>query len=293
MDYTILFVIQQYINYYLVGQRNSPRTTVLSYTKWLMYFYKFAWDIPVKQINKVLIEKYRYYLMDQGIKTKTTNAYLVALRQLFHYCKGMDIETISPQKIQLWREQKQPIIILSEEEILRLLVTPKNIRDRAILSFLYSTGVRVSELTSCVRNAIDMDNRSISLVGKGNKMRVIYFSEHTRDLLITYLWSRTDNSPYVFVTESNNCKGEKISSTSIQKLVREYAKKVGITKKVSPHTIRHTSASHMHAKGVQLSTIQRLYGHSHMSTTTIYTHQSDAELKREHGMLFSTTNTIL
>jgi site-specific recombinase XerD len=158
-------------------------------------------------------------------------------------------------------------------------------RDEAILWFLYGTGLRVTELISLERSDIRSDSKQFSIVGKGSKLRSVFMSQQARDKLIAYLKLRDDDSDYLFISLSNNSYGQRLTRNSIEDIVKRYKTLAGITKKVTPHTLRHSFATTLIKKGADIRAVQTLLGHASITTTQIYTHVDDKHLAKVHDLL--------
>ena len=190
-------------------------------------------------------------LHENNLSVKTINYHIVAIRAFLKFLLKNDIDCISPNLFLIARRPPREVNYLDDEEVEKILLAPaqftknrfKLIRDEAIIQFLYSTGLRVSELINLQRKDIHIDSKQFSVVGKGSKIRAIFTTKNAREKLNEYLKTRTDNSPYLFISLSANGLGDHLSRNAIEDLVRKYAKLVGINKKVSPHTLRHSFAT--------------------------------------------------
>lgn len=217
----------------------------------------------------------------------------MALRAFLKFCLKHDIDVISPDKLELGKTPPRAVSFLEEEEIERLLSMPhvfekkdlKRKRDEAILYTLYGTGLRVSELASLQRKDIKLDSNQFWVIGKGSKMRSVFFTKKAREKLEAYLEARSDNCPFVFVNLSNFRSFTELSRNAIEELVKYYAKLANIEKKVTPHTLRHSFATSLIKKGADIRSVQTLLGHSSITTTQIYTHVDDKYLKKVHDLL--------
>jgi len=195
--------------------------------------------------------EYRMALHENNLSVKTINYHIVAIRAFLKFLLKNDIDCISPDKLELAKIAPREVNYLSDEEIEKILLAPsqftknrfKLVRDEAILQFLYGTGLRVSELTNLQRKDIHIDSKQFSVVGKGSKIRAIFTTRNAREKLNEYLKTRTDDSPYLFVSLSVNGLGDHLSRNAIEDLVRKYAKLSDIDKKVTPHTLRHSFAT--------------------------------------------------
>jgi len=257
--------------------------------------------IPISAISHESIRQYRLYLSryvdEHGISLKrvTQNYHLIALRSFLKYAAKRDIQTVTPDKIDLPKAESRSIKFLSREQVDRLLNMPEiskteGLRDKAILEVLFSTGLRVSELVSLNRDQINFDRREFGVLGKGRKIRVVFLSEIAADWLRRYLAIREDDLHPVFIRYSgkkpdgNDKTGESIrlTSRSVQRSVEKYAKKAKLPIKITPHGLRHTFATDLLGNGADLRAIQELLGHKNVSTTQIYTHITNPRLREIH-----------
>ena len=241
------------------------------------------------------------YIDDQGreLKTITQNYYLVALRSFLKYCAIRDIPTLNAAKIMLPKVEHKQVSFLLAEEVARLfgaidLDSPNGLRDRAILELLFSGGMRVSELCNLNRDNVNTKRREFMVRGKGNKDRPIFINPRAAAAVEDYLASRIDDLPPLFLNNSRNMPKDRhvtsqreielrrITPRSVQRLVKNYAQLAGITKHVSPHTLRHSFATDLIMNGADLRSVQTMLGHSSIATTQIYTHVTNPHLKEVH-----------
>lgn len=284
---------------YLEIEQNRSQKTIRNYDHYLTRLLDYAGDISVKDIDPELIRKWRLWLNRLGTNTsdelgKTTqNYHLIALRSFLKFCAKRDIPALTADKIELARVSRKQVTFLNEEELARLFAQPKletqpGLRDRAILELLFSSGLRVSELVSLDRDHINLKRREFMVRGKGQKDRPIFISDAAADWLQAYLDKRQDNTKPLFVRYSGTKKVDptgnfhRLTARSVQRMVARYALLAGITKHVSPHTLRHSFATDLLMNGADLRSVQALLGHSNISTTQIYTHVTDPHLKSVH-----------
>ena len=276
------------------------KKTAENYTLYIERFIEFAGDIKVSEISYELVRKYRLWLNRyenyNGVNLgKSTQAYhLIALRRLLTYLSKRDIKSLEPTKIELPKMTKPQVNFLHYEEVERLLgVIPQDtelgLRDRAILELLFSSGLRVSELINLNRDHINTKRREFSVRGKGNKDRPIFISKTASQHIDNYLKSRKDNLSPLFINYSKRCTTpsldgnyRRLTARSVQRMIEKYARLAGITKKVSPHTMRHSFATDLLLNGADLRSVQSMLGHASISTTQIYTHITDQHLKDVH-----------
>jgi site-specific recombinase XerD len=260
----------------------------------------FAGDIKVGEIDAEMIRKWRLWLNRLGTNTsdelqKTTqNYHLIALRSFLKFCAKREITAMAADKIELAKTTRKQVTFLNAEEVLQLFEqantsTVPGLRDRAILELLFSSGLRVSELVGLDREHINLKRREFTVRGKGQKDRPIFISEQAADWIQKYLDARQDNTKPLFIrysgTKQVNLSGNfhRLTARSIQRMVARYALLAGITKHVSPHTLRHSYATDLLMNGADLRSVQALLGHSNISTTQIYTHVTDPHLKEVHN----------
>lgn len=284
---------------YLEIEQNRSQRTIANYDHYLTRLIDYAGDIKVSNIDTELIRKWRLWLNRLGTNTsdelqKTTqNYHLIALRSFLKYCAKRDIPAMAPEKIELAKTTRKQVTFLAPDELERLFAQPKTntppgMRDRAILELLFSSGLRVSELTALDRNHINLKRREFTVRGKGQKDRPIFISPEAAEWIQKYLDMRTDNTKPLFIRYSGSKKVDltgnfhRLTVRSVQRMVARYALLAGITKHVSPHTLRHSFATDLLMNGADLRSVQALLGHSNVATTQIYTHVTDPHLKEIH-----------
>lgn len=284
---------------YLEIEQNRSQKTIQNYDHYLTRLIDFAGDITVKDIDAEMIRKWRLWLNRLGTNTsdelgKTTlNYHLIALRSFLKFCAKRNIPALTADKIELARTRRKQVTFLNEEELGRMfeqpdLTTLPGLRDRAILELLFSSGLRVSELANLDRDHINLKRREFMVRGKGQKDRPIFISEAAAFWVQKYLDKRTDNTRPLFMRYSGTKKVDmsgnfhRLTVRSVQRLVARYALMAGITKHVSPHTLRHSFATDLLMNGADLRSVQAMLGHSNISTTQIYTHVTDPHLKQVH-----------
>lgn len=281
---------------YLEIEQNRSQKTIANYDHYLTRLQDFAGEIKVSDIDAELIRKWRLWLARLGTNTSdelqkvTQNYHLIALRAFLRFCAKRDIAALPPDKIELARTKRKQVTFLNEEELERLFQQPDlstiiGLRDRAILELLFCSGLRVSELVGLDRDHINLKRREFMVRGKGQKDRPIFISQTSADWISEYLDKREDNTRPLFVRYSGTKKVDltgnfhRLTARSIQRMVSRYALLAGITKHVSPHTLRHSYATDLLMNGADLRSVQAMLGHSNISTTQIYTHVTDPHLK--------------
>jgi site-specific recombinase XerD len=225
------------------------------------------------------------------LKKKTQNYYLIALRAFLKYLTRQDVAVMSPEKIELAKVSERELDLISTGDLDKLLSAPnentlQSLRDRAMLELLFSTGLRVSELCGLPRD-LDMTRDEFSVRGKGEKVRVVFLSETARQAIKTYLAKRTDVDDALFIHVGRRGGQDeegslRLTPRSVERIVKQYAIKSGISKKVTPHVIRHSFATDLLENGADLRSVQALLGHANIATTQIYTHVTDSKLREVH-----------
>jgi site-specific recombinase XerD len=284
---------------YLEIEQNRSQKTIENYDHYLTRLVDFAGDIKVADIDPELIRKWRLWLNRLGTNTSdelgksTQNYHLIALRSFLKFCAKRDIPALSADKIELARTKRKQVTFLNEDELKRVFQEPDldtmgGLRDRAILELLFSSGLRVSELVGLDRDHINLKRREFMVRGKGQKDRPIFISPEAARWVEEYLGKRQDTSRPLFVRYSGSKQVDlsgnfhRLTARSIQRLVARYALLAGITKHVSPHTLRHSFATDLLMNGADLRSVQALLGHSNIATTQIYTHVTDPHLRAVH-----------
>jgi len=288
-------VLQDYVEHVEVERGRMPKTAE-NYHHYLERFVEYSGDILVKNITNETIRKYRLWLNRQqnergeSLATITQAYHLIALRGFLTYLSKRDIESLSPEKIELPKVTRKQVTFLHYDEVKRLLEGPDistdaGVRDRAIMELLFSSGLRVSELVNLNRDHINTKRREFTVRGKGQKDRPIFISQTAADWVDQYLDRREDTLAPLFISYSKNVSAStsgdfrRLTPRSIQRLISNYARLAGITKHVSPHTMRHSFATDLLMNGADIRSVQSMLGHSNISTTQIYTHITDQHLK--------------
>ncbi|MEK7153863.1 MAG: site-specific tyrosine recombinase/integron integrase [Patescibacteria group bacterium] len=290
---------------YLEIEQNRSQKTIQNYDHYLGRLLDFAGDdIDITDVDPELIRKWRLWLNRLGTNVAdelgkaTQNYHLIALRSFLKYCAKSDIPALAPAKIELARTKRKQVTFLNEEELSRLFLQPdtgklNGLRDRAILELLFSSGLRVSELVGLDRDHVNLKRREFMVRGKGQKDRPIFISPAAATWITEYLANREDNTRPLFARYSGRKSVDlsgnyhRLTARSIQRLVSRYALLAGITKHVSPHTLRHSFATDLLMNGADLRSVQAMLGHSNIATTQIYTHITDPHLKSIHERFHS------
>lgn len=307
---------QQFLEYTEI-EKGRSLNTVRNYDHYLTKFLEYLKKDSPADITDSSVREFRLWLNRQStgnnaktgdtLKKKTQNYYLIALRAFLKYLARQGVKSLAPERIELAKIGERHIEFMTNEELHRLLEAPllrgeaqnkakterdqkssdiKALRDYAILHLLFSTGLRVSELCSLSRD-IDLSADEVSIRGKGDKVRVVFLSDAAKSALKAYLARRDDMDDSLFVkvgveTRSNN-QSTPLTRRSVERIVKFYAGKAGImSKRVTPHVIRHSFATDLLSNGADLRSVQALLGHANIGTTQIYTHVTDKHLRNIH-----------
>ena len=295
-------------------EAGRSKKTIDNYRLYLERFMMIAQEILNKEtvraqdITKELLRKYRLKLNRYGsengeddLKVITQAYHLIALRGFLKYLARRDIKSLDPSLVELPKVVRKQVTFLHYDEVEEMLnqidtSTESGLRDRAIVELLYSGGLRVSELVGLNRDSINLERREFMVRGKGSKDRPIFISKACADRVSDYLDARTDSLPALFLNNSRNLQTadtsgdyRRISARSVERIVEKYARLAGITKHVSPHTLRHSFATDLLMNGADLRSVQSMLGHADISTTQIYTHVTDAHLREIHEKFHSET----
>lgn len=286
-------------------EKGNSLKTVENYDRYLSRFFEFSKAKNPSDINDDNIREYRLHLnRSAGVKVRgqssatmkknTQNYHLIALRVFLKYLMKRGVSSLSPDKIELAKIRERHIDLISVDELDRLMKAPdlskeKGLRDKAILELFFSTGLRLSELCSLNRD-LDLSKEEFSIRGKGEKVRVVFLSDSAKSTIKDYLSKRKDMDEAMFVDLSHRSgKGARgrLTPRSIERSVKFYAIKAGISKKVTPHVLRHSFATDLLQNGADIRSVQMMLGHANISTTQIYTHVTDKQLKDIHKKFHS------
>lgn len=306
-DKPIIKYLRDFLDYCEIEKGLSIKTQE-NYSRFLNNFFKWLTDnhlatLPPKGLNDERVWRYRLFLSrhidprtKRPLKKSTQNYYLIALRSLLSFFVEKNITSLPPSKIKLAKDRSErEVKFLNLDQLKRLLDSPdkesiSGLRDRAILETLFSTGLRVSELTNLDRDQVkitkDLNYFELAVVGKGQKVRTVYFSNRALLCLKKYLDKRADIDPSLFINfKPGICKTDKsrrLTPKSIENIVKKYIKITGLPIMATPHTLRHSFATDLLAQGVDLRLVQEFLGHKNIATTQIYTHVTSKQLKDIH-----------
>lgn len=281
---------------YLEIEKGRGIKTIENYDRYLARFLNFAKVQKPEDITETMVREFRITLnRSKGaagtMKKNTQNYHLIALRAFLKFLRKRDMESLNPERIELAKVGGRDLDLITADELERLMKGPTGdtltaLRDRAMLELLFSTGLRVSELCRLDQD-IDLTRDEFSVRGKGEKVRVVFLSSSAKKAVAEYLKKRGDMGEALFVSYGKATpKGSKdlprLTPRSVERIVKRYATKAGITRKVTPHVIRHSFATDLLQNGADLRSVQALLGHANIATTQVYTHVTDSHLREVH-----------
>ncbi|HEY4522426.1 MAG TPA: site-specific tyrosine recombinase/integron integrase [Candidatus Paceibacterota bacterium] len=288
---------------YLEIEKGRGVKTVENYDRYLVRFLGYAKVTKPGQITEQMVREFRIQLNRSAgvhgtMKKNTQNYHLIALRAFLKFLRKRDVGSLNPERIELAKTGGRDLDLITAAELNRIMKAPTGdtltaLRDRAILELFFSTGLRVSELCN-LNQDIDLTRDEFSVRGKGEKVRVVFLSHSAKQAVAEYLKKRGDMSEALFVSygpayakASAGKKGQnkdlpRLTPRSVERMVKQYAVKAGITRKVTPHVIRHSFATDLLENGADLRSVQALLGHANIATTQVYTHVTDKHLLEVH-----------
>jgi len=290
---------------YLEIERGRAVKTVENYDRYLARFFNHTKVKQPKDITESKVREFRMWLNRQvthegeTLKRRTQNYYLIAIRAFLKFLRKRGVTSLSPELIELAKVPQRDLDLITRAELDRLLAAPmkahndteeendklRALRDNAMLQLLFSTGLRVSELVA-LDSDIDLSKDEMSVRGKGDKVRVVFFSPEAKKAVQKYLDSRKDLDESLFINMGRNASEHndlRLTSRSVERLVKHYATLAGITKKVTPHVVRHSFATDLLQNGADIRSVQALLGHANIATTQVYTHVTDKHLRDIHS----------
>lgn len=302
---TVLDEKKQEFLEYLEIERGRAIKTVENYDRYLTRFFGHTKVKQPKDITESKVREFRLWLNRQvtqngeTLKRRTQNYYLIALRAFLKFLRKRGVTSLSPERIELAKVPQRDLDLITRAELNRLLEAPmvaykkaetdseqiRALRDNAILQLLFSTGLRVSELVS-LDSDIDLSKDEMSVRGKGDKVRVVFFSPEAKKAVQKYIDARKDLDEALFVNMGRNATERnelRLTTRSVERIVKHYATRAGITKKVTPHVVRHSFATDLLQNGADIRSVQALLGHANIATTQVYTHVTDKHLRDIHA----------
>ena len=266
---------------YLEIERNASEHTILNYRHDLEEFRSFLKDIDVASIDYLFVRKYLAHLKEKNLTVRSVSRKLSSLRSLFKFLIKEGYIKINPtNSIVSPKQEKLLPKFLTEEDMVRLIEAPdtatvKGLRDRAMLETLYSTGMRISELVAMREDDVDFIGSTVKVFGKGKKERMLPIGDRALRAIRSYIEKRGVQNRMIFLNKNKKPLGAR----GIRKVINAYIIKISLKVHVSPHTMRHSFATHLLNRGADLRSVQELLGHVNLSTTQIYTHLTTDKLK--------------
>lgn len=301
---TIQAALDEFLEY-LEIEKNCSKLTIRNYRHYLERFLQFSASLsPIysspDSITPELIRSYRLFLSryadEHGLTLKriTQNYHLIAVRAFLRFLLKRGTTVMAPDQIELAKAESRSLKFLDKTEVDRLMNMPEistvyGLRDKAILEVLFSTGLRVSELVRLDRDSVNLESHEFGVIGKGGRARVVFLSETATDWLSRYLKTREDQFKPLFIRyagkkpdDTKDGNGLRLTSRSVQRIVEKYVKKARLPIKITPHGLRHSFATDLLSAGADLRAIQEMLGHKNISTTQIYTHVTNPQLREIH-----------
>ncbi len=276
---------------YLEIEKGRSVKTVENYDRYLSRYLAFSKITSPAKITEQSVREFRLHLNRQEgvsgtMKHKTQNYYMISLRAFLKFLRKRGLESLNPERIELAKVGARDLDLITAEELNRLMRAPEgsslvSLRDKAIMELFFSTGLRVSELCALNRD-LDLSRDEFSVRGKGEKVRVVFLSPAAKQAIKEYEQKRGDVEDALFVQLSRNGSGGRLTPRSVERIIKQYAIKAGITRKVTPHVIRHSFATDLLENGADLRSVQALLGHANIATTQVYTHITDKHLREVH-----------
>ena len=302
-------LVEQYLAHLKV-ERNVSDLTIRNYrhylTRFLSYLKSHSSPLSAQELTVDIVRKYRLHLTTfknnkgEPISSKTQGYHVIGLRSFLRYLIKNDIPTLEPDKIDIPKPEARQVEVLDLDQLERLLAQPNpgklnELRDKAILEMLFSTGLRVAELSRLDRDQVNLERKEFGVIGKGRRPRIVFLSDRSVHWLERYISERTDDYQPLFIRHlgkqpttkkliTHSTKGNKYRLTprSIQRAVTKYAKRAKLPIKPTPHTLRHTFATDLLTSGADIRSVQEMLGHKNIATTQIYTHVTNPQLKKIH-----------
>jgi site-specific recombinase XerD len=300
-------LIDQFLEY-LEIEKNCSKLTIRDYRHYLKIFAEwFSSTLPLKAISDLdlqTVRKYRVFLAnradDKGLTLKrvTQNYYVIALRSFLRFLIKNDHKVLEPSKIDLPKTESRSLKFLDKDQVDRLVTAidtskEEGLRDRAMLELLFSTGLRVSELVRLNHNQVNLDRKEFGVIGKGGRARLVFVSDRATDWIKRYLEKRQDRFAPLFirysgkVIEENNGEKMRLTARSVERIVKKYVRLARLPVDATVHTLRHSFATDLLTNGADIRSVQEMLGHKNISTTQIYTHVTNRQLKEVHKSFHS------
>lgn len=301
-------LIDEFLDYCEIERNLSP-LTIRDYRHYLKFFLNWSLEnFPVNKpqdLNVEVIRKFRVYLAhflstngNLPLKKVTQNYYVICLRSFLRYLIKKDLKVVTPDRIELPKVESRSLKFLDRGQLERLLAQPdvsvdRGLRDKALMEMLFSTGLRVSELCKLDRDRINLERGEFGVIGKGQKQRVVFLSDRATLWLGKYLQARVDMYKPLFIRYSGGeditagANAMRLTSRSVQRMVEKYVRLAKLPVRATPHVLRHSFATDLLINGADLRSVQELLGHKNVSTTQIYTHVTNSQLRDVHKSFHS------
>ena len=297
-------LIDDFLEHLSVEKNRSPRT-IVAYRHYLERLAGwFGSEKDIAELSGEKVRKYRLFLHNfqdeygENLILKTQAYHIIALRSLLRYASKRDIQCLSPDKIELPKPENAQIQYMENGELEVLLSSPDintmaGLRDRAIMELLFSTGLRVSELAALDRRMLSTKTGELRVIGKGRKERLVFISPRAREWMQNYFERREDENTAAFVGYRGKGTGDhpsakvqlqatRLTTRSVDRIIQKHALESGIVKNITPHTLRHSFATDLLLNGADIRSVQTLLGHASITTTQIYTHITNQQLRHVH-----------
>ena len=286
-------LIKQFLEH-LEIDRNVSQLTIRNYHHYLQRFLTFLEKrypgvVSPADIDQEVMRGYRLFLSRYAdihgltLKRVTQGYHIIALRSFLKYLTKREITSLPAESLDIPKGESRSLKFLERDQMERLLASPDNARDKAMIELLFSTGLRVSELVSLDRGQLNFERKEFGVIGKGRRTRVVFLSDNAIHWLQNYLETREDKDPALFIRTSGRKDAPlRLTTRTVQRIVEKYAKQTQLPVKITPHGIRHTFATDLLSAGADLRAIQEMLGHKTIATTQIYTHVTNPQLKKIH-----------
>jgi site-specific recombinase XerD len=297
--------VEEYLEHLIVEKNRSLRT-VVAYRHYFQRLIDFIGEeSAIEDLTLEKVRKYRLHLatlLDEHtnpLSLKTQSYHIIALRSLLRYAARRDLNCLSPEKLELPKTERNEVEFMTAEELELLLEQPETatmggLRDRTLMEVLFSTGLRVSELASLDKTRVSTSQGELRVIGKGRKERLVFISPRAVEWLTEYFSRRSDPNPAAFVgyrgrgsseipSPTVEEKATRLTPRSIDRIITTHAARAGLAKKITPHTLRHSFATDLLKHGADIRSVQTLLGHASITTTQIYTHVTDQQLRQVHS----------
>lgn len=299
---TVSRAVREFLRHLSVS-RGLATNTIRNYRIYLSVFEKWASSQKIIKIERLGLEEiFEFQLFLREVKegqrsAKTTNSYLIALRCLLRYLLSRAVEVVAPDQVGLAKTSERVVEFLEPSEVDQLLDSlnrPDNRenqsakagldqrRDRALIAILFSSGLRLHELIGLKRAQISLKKGEATVVGKGGRARLVFLSPEALESIVKYLRFRADGNPYLLIRHDQTSSKRPLSMRTVQRILKRRASEAGLTKRVTPHRLRHSFATDLLRNGADLRSVQALLGHASINTTQIYTHVTDQSLKNTY-----------